>query len=78
MRYVSVSLAFIFATISAIVPTFVYAETSCSEWRATCRGTVINRKKDPKICDDTWNACMKSGRWLGPDTGRDYGPAAKR
>ena len=54
------------------------ADTSCSERRAECRGTIINKSKDPKMCDEAWNKCMKSGRWVGPDTGRDYGPVAKR
>ena len=69
--------ALVLATVPMAAPTSSWA-TTCSEWRATCRGTVINNKHDPKICDAAYTKCMKSGHWIGPDTGRDYGPADRR
>jgi hypothetical protein len=66
------------AILFGLTPSIAMAETSCSEWRATCRGTALNRKMDPKVCDEAWNKCMKTGHWIGPDSGRDYGTSAKR
>jgi hypothetical protein len=66
------------AIVFGLASSNVRAETSCSEWRATCKGTLINKHKDPKLCDESWNKCMKTGHWLGPDTGTDYGAASKR
>jgi hypothetical protein len=66
------------AILLSLTPSIVMAEITCSEWRATCRGTAINKKLDPKSCDEAWNKCMKTGHWIGWDSGRDYGSAAKR
>ena len=34
--------------------------------------------KNPKSCVGAKAACMKTGRFIGPETGRDYGPAEKK
>jgi hypothetical protein len=32
----------------------------------------------PGECSAARAACMKTGRWIGPSSGRDYGPAEKK
>ncbi len=51
------------------------AET-CSGFYAQC--VSHPQTKNPKSCAGAKAACMKTGRFVGPETGRDYGPAEKK
>jgi len=47
----------------------------------TCSGLYqqcVPLARNPKLCLNAKASCMKTGRWVGPETGRDYGPAEKR
>jgi hypothetical protein len=52
------------------------AQQTCSGWRQECLSNP--RTKNPKSCDRGMAACMKTGRWVGPESGRVYGAAEKR
>jgi hypothetical protein len=36
------------------------------------------KTKNPKSCVAAKAACMRTGRFIGPETGRDYGSAEKK
>jgi hypothetical protein len=76
-KLIAAGLAFGFLalTTSIVRPTPSFAQaTTCSSMRDQCRPLARN----PKLCNGAWNRCMKSGRWIGPETGRDLGPAEKK
>jgi hypothetical protein len=77
MTYIRLAFVLIVVIMTSGIPTPGSAESSCSEWRGSCKNS-LRSGKDPKMCDAAFTKCMQSGRWFGPDTGRDYGPAAKR
>jgi hypothetical protein len=60
-------------TIVRPTPSFAQAAT-CSSMRDQCRQFA----RKAKLCESGWSKCMKSGRWIGPETGRDMGPAEKK
>lgn len=81
MTFVRLAFALIVVMVPATVTTSTAWATSCSEWRGSCRASILGSQRqgrDPKMCDDAFAKCMKSGQWIGPDTGRNYGPAAKQ
>ena len=47
---------------------------SCSEGLQTCLG----REPNKKGCRQSFNHCMKTGRWVWVPTGRDWGPHDRR
>jgi hypothetical protein len=49
------------------------AATTCSGELKSCAGRACH----PRTCVLAKEECMKTGRWVGPETGRDYGPRRK-
>lgn len=47
---------------------------SCSDNKAICEV----RAKNVKNCDGAWKKCMKTGIYIGPESGANHGQAEKR
>jgi hypothetical protein len=48
---------------------------------STCSGMYqdcTRAARNPQTCVKAKADCMKTGRWIGPETGRDLGPALKQ
>jgi hypothetical protein len=54
----------------------VLAQQTCSGFYQSCLSNPLT--KNPKSCDRGKANCMKTGRWIGPESGNDNGPAEKR
>jgi hypothetical protein len=50
------------------------AATSCSDFKAIC----VSRAAKPERCDGAWKRCMKTGIYIGPESGTNHGQAEKR
>jgi hypothetical protein len=59
------------ALVIAVTP--VHAR-SCSDFKAVC----MSRAEKPERCDGAWKRCMKSGTYIGPESGTNHGTAEKR
>ena len=49
------------------------AQMTCGSAYQDC----VSRAADPKKCIQARALCMKTGRWIGPESGRDYGLAIR-
>jgi hypothetical protein len=78
MTYMRLAAILIAAGLPATFPTLSSAGASCSEWRGECRNYAFEKKLPINVCDDSWKKCMKTGIWIGPHTGTNYGSVDKR
>ena len=53
-----------------------WAQKSCSDYYREC--VTHPQIKNPQSCLGARTRCMKTGRYVGPETGRDYGAAEKK
>jgi hypothetical protein len=66
-----------FATLILLVGSLeANAQATCSSFYQGCLSNPAT--KNPKSCDRGRANCMKTGRWIGPESGIDYGAAEKR
>jgi hypothetical protein len=67
--------------IALVALTVVVFETSTAASAATtCSGELkscASRARHPRTCVLAKEDCMKTGRWIGPETGKDFGPRRK-
>jgi hypothetical protein len=70
---VAATIAITAFLIDGIGPAWAQGNT-CSGLYQQC----VPLARNPKLCLNAKASCMKTGRWIGPETGRDYGPAEKR
>ncbi|MCP1764705.1 hypothetical protein ABIF64_007453 [Bradyrhizobium japonicum] len=47
---------------------------SCSDYKAIC----MAKAAKPERCDGAWKQCMKTGVYIGPESGTNHGQADKR
>ena len=47
---------------------------SCSDYRGVCMVKAVNKK----LCAGAWSRCMKTGIYIGPESGTNHGQAEKR
>lgn len=64
-------LAFTFA-IAAVMFSSPVQAMSCSDYKSICLS------KGSKKCDGAWKRCMKTGTYIGPDSGKNHGQADKQ
>jgi len=62
------------AFLAAIITTNTVQAMSCSEYRGVCMVKAVNKK----LCAGAWNRCMKSGIYIGPESGTNHGQAERR
>lgn len=66
---------FIFGAASiALFATAAAHAASCSGYKSIC----VTRAKDPATCDGAWKQCMRTGIYIGPESGTNHGQADKR
>ena len=67
---------FIFGIVVSIVVMAATSSeaTTCTDWFRSC----VTRAKVPTKCEGARKQCMRTGRWIGPETGSDYGPGEKK
>lgn len=68
--------AIVLATASLLIMGHAEATLSCSERVQRCIARPDTR--NPQSCVANKAACMRTGRWIGPESGYDYGPAERR
>ncbi|MET4493567.1 hypothetical protein ABIA94_009175 [Bradyrhizobium sp. LA7.1] len=59
------------AAVLLVSTTFAEAR-SCSDYKSICLS------KGSKKCEGAWKQCMKTGTYVGPDSGTNHGQADKR
>lgn len=66
----------IFAVVSAtlVVSAFPARANSCSDYKQIC----LARAKKPGSCEGAWKKCMRTGVYIGPESGTNHGQAEKR
>ena len=47
---------------------------SCSDYKSIC----VSRAKNPHKCEGAWKQCMRTGTYIGPESGTNHGQADKR
>ena len=47
---------------------------SCSDFKAIC----MTKAQKPERCDGAWKRCMKTGMYIGPESGTNHGQAEKQ
>ena len=47
---------------------------SCSDYKAIC----LSKAAKPERCDGAWKKCMKTGIYIGPESGTNHGQADKQ
>lgn len=47
---------------------------SCSDYKAICMARALK----PERCDGAWKKCMKTGIYIGPESGTNHGQADKQ
>jgi len=61
-------------TLLGLLITTPASATSCSDFKAIC----VSRAAKPERCDGAWKRCMKTGTYIGPESGTNHGQAEKR
>ncbi|MHB8272427.1 hypothetical protein [Bradyrhizobium sp.] len=72
----SKSIAIVLVALTVVVfetSTTASAATTCSGELKSC----ASRARHPRTCVLAKEECMKTGRWVGPETGKDFGPRRK-
>jgi hypothetical protein len=47
---------------------------SCSDYRSIC----MSKAAKPERCAGAWSRCMKTGIYIGPESGTNHGKADKQ
>jgi hypothetical protein len=66
--------------IAGVALTFLVLGTLTAEAQRTCSAefkSCASRARYARTCLLAKEDCMKTGRWIGPETGKDYGPHRK-
>jgi hypothetical protein len=69
---VTIAVLLVMAAAALLISTTLSQAMSCSDYKYICLS------KDSKKCDGAWKQCMKTGTYIGPDSGTNHGPADKR
>jgi hypothetical protein len=67
--------------IGIIVASVVLAAATAASAQATCTSQYQDckvRASKASLCDGARKQCMRTGRWVGPESGRDFGAVEKR
>ena len=68
------------AATSAAALTILLLGTLAAEAQRTCSAELkscASRARYPRTCLLAKEECMKTGRWIGPESGKDFGPRRK-
>jgi hypothetical protein len=69
-----------YTTITMLALSVLVLEVSAASAATTCSGELkscASRARHARTCVLAKEECMKTGRWVGPETGKDFGPRRK-
>ena len=67
-------MSFVLSIAALVIAASPVHARSCSDFKAIC---MVKAEKTAR-CDGAWKRCMKTGTYIGPESGTNHGQAEKR